>query len=471
MLCKSAVSGAVKGSVVACTITLLSGCVAEQRLTWSPDGKKLALVGSDGVRVSTDGGLHLGEPVEEDAQLVSWFPDSKRVVVVSKSGCESWADLENQVDKAEVDGIKASADQFLKQLESCNGDFAVCRDALLKEGFNANYLAQALYYLRATAPDKMSKLVGREWAAMKLNDSMIPISSIKVFDVEAKGSLHARHTVARSTDDFESAKVSPSNEFVCLVDNDGNLQLASTDSHEKGFREIASGFAKLPDWDVDTDVIYGLHTITKKIKASELKLQELVSIDARKPKSMKHLADVSSGHEKVRATVAGNLLFVSDATIRSKNGKTRNVETLNLFALSSGKARRIYLSAKGDRLENFEVSPDGKNVSVPNATGAVKVIALRDGKARLIASGNSKNEGDVFTPVWKNNEEICFEKVMAPDGHGQVALFSLHSGTTKNISSDWPINAVSGVLTGGADKPLTFEKMIDQLKERKKRLH
>ncbi len=58
--------------------------IAEQRLSWSPDGKKLALVGSDGLRVSNDGGFHLSEPVEEQAQIVTWFPDSKRIIVVTK---------------------------------------------------------------------------------------------------------------------------------------------------------------------------------------------------------------------------------------------------------------------------------------------------------------------------------------------------------------------------------------------------
>jgi WD40 repeat protein len=470
MLCKSAVSGALKTLIVAFTIPLLAGCVAEQRLSWSPDGKKLALVGSDGVRVSIDGGIHLGEPVEEEAEIVTWFPDSKRIVVVSKAGCENWPVLEKNVDKEEVDGIKASAAQFLKQVENCNGDFAACRDALLKENFNTNYLSQALFYLNSSAQEKMSTLVGREWRELKPNNSFISTSTIKIFAVDGNGAPQLKNTMARTTEEFNSAKVSPSNEFVFLVDNDSDLCLASTESSGKGFREIGHGFGKFPDWDVNTDVIYGLQTFTKKDKAGDKTYQELVSIDARKPGSVKHLAKVSTLNQKVRATVDGNVIYGSEIAINSTGkGKPQRVETLNMFTLASGKAKRIYQSLKGDNLENFEVSPDGKNVSIPNSNGSIKVITLKDNKTRLIVSGDPKNDKDVFTPVWRNNDEICYENLATKNDAGVVALYSLKGRTSKGISKDWPIEAVTGLLVKPKENQLTFSKMIEDLKDRKNR--
>ncbi len=471
MLCKSAVWRAVKTIVMALTIPLFAGCVAEQRLGWSPDGKKLAVVGSDGVRVSIDGGFHLGEPVEEDAQIVSWFPDSKRFVVVTKKPCETWSDLEKNVDKDEVDGIKASAAQFLKQLENCQGNYTICRDRLRKENFNSNYLSQALFYLRSTENERMAQLVGREWREFKISDATIPVSTVKVFAVEGNGALHLKQTIDRTTDEFESAKVSPSSEFLSLVDNDANLCLASTESGDKGVREIGWGFGKFPDWDVNTDVIYGLHAVTKKEKSGEKNYQELVSIDARKPASMKRLATLPTvTNEKVRATVDGNLIYGSSATI--KTGKTRKpqyVNTLNVMNLASGKTKRIYQGLKGDRLENFEVSPDGKNVSIPSSNGTIKVVSLKGSKTCLIPTGDPKSEQDVFTPVWRNNDEICFENLSTASGESGVALYSLKGGKSKGLSRDWPFDAVTGLLGKPKQDQLTFGKMIENLKEQKNR--
>lgn len=469
MLFKTAVSRAGKTLIVALTIPLLAGCVAEQRLAWSPDGKKLALVGADGVRVSTDGGLRLGEPVEEDAQLVAWFPDSKRVAVVTKSECESWSDFEKVVDSEEVDAIKNGASQFLKQLEICGGNYAACRDALMKERFNGAYLGAILYYLRSTSQNDMRRLVGRDWNVVKPTDLFTTISRIKIFEVEGDGSLNHKQTLTCTSDDFESVKVSPSNEFVCLVDRDANLCLSQTASGSKGFRRIASRFAKLPDWDLNTDVIYGLHTVLKTDKSGEKEFQELVSVDARKPGLLKRLAAASTQNPKVRATVDGNLILGSVVNLSAgSRAKTKSIDALSVFNLTTGKTKRIYQASRGDKLENFEVSPDGKNVSIPNASGALTILSLPNGKSRKIISGSLKNERDVFAPVWRNNKEVCFERVSVKDGSGQVALFSLDTNKSRDISVKWPSKAVLGILNNPDDKRLSFEQMLSDLKEQKK---
>lgn len=468
MLSKIAVNRAVKSFIIALTIPLLAGCVAEQRLTWSPDGKKMALVGADGVRISTDGGMHLGDPVEEDAQLVAWFPDSKRVAVVSKTDCESWSDLEKSVDKDEVEAIKTNGDKFLNQLENCHGNFAVCRDALLKEHFNGNYMPQVLYYLRTNAPEDMQRLAGREWGAIK-PDSFTTISWIKIFELDGKNALRSKQTLSCTTNDFESVKVSPSNEFVSFVDKDANLCLAQT-TGAKSYRKVASGIGKLPDWDVNTDVLYAVHSEMKKVKGKEVVSQELVSIDARKPNSIKRLARIQTANYKVRATVDGNLIFGSQVIIPSKRGKTQTIESLNSFNIASGKSRIIHNASKGDHLQNFEVSPDGKKVSIPNASGGVKVVMVAGGQVRPIVAGNPKNDRDVFTPVWKNNDEVCFEKLPPKEGPGKVALFSLKSNTMKEISVEWPDNATMGLLgKPKEEKRLTFEKLVTDLKDSKSR--
>lgn len=470
MLSKSVVSRVVKTFVVALTIPLLAGCVAEQRLSWSPDGKKLAIVGADGLRVSVDNGIHLGDAVDGDAQLVSWFPDSKRVAVITKDNCENWAELEKSVDKEEVEAIKVGGAQMLKQLELCGGDFAVCRDALLKENFNATYIQPVLYYLRSTAQDNMQRLVGREWKEMKAMDAFVFISRIKVYEVDASGKLQLKQTLASTANSFESVKVSPSNEFICLVDKDGNLCLAQTTAGAKGYRRIASKFAKLPDWDFNTDVIYGLHSVVKTDKKGSSEGQELVSVDARKGGPLKRLSWALTTNDKVRSTVDGNLIFGSSTSVASgKNGKIQNVNALNVFNLTSGKSKRVFIAASGDRLENFEVSPDGKKISIVNTNGAVKIVSLPAGTYRVVVPGVPKNERDVFTPVWKSNDEICYERLSIKDGLGKVALLSLSTNKSKDISSAWPAEAVRGLLNDPKkSSKLSFEDMLNDLQEKKK---
>ncbi len=128
----------------------------------------------------------------------------------------------------------------------------------------------------------MQQLGGREWRAMRVADSLVPISTVKKLGVVGKGAPQLIHTLLRTTNQFESAKVSPSNEFICLVDKDQNLHLSSTEPGQNGFREIGRNFGDMPDWDVNTDVIYGLHAVSKKKKTGERNYQELVSYRRQK---------------------------------------------------------------------------------------------------------------------------------------------------------------------------------------------
>lgn len=470
MLSKFVVSRVVKTFVVALTIPLLSGCVVEQRLSWSPDGKKMAIVGADGLRVSLDSGIHLADPVDVDAQSVAWFPDSKRVALVTKANCENWAELEKSVDKEEVEAIKAGAAQMLKQLELCGGDFAVCRDALMKENFNSTYVQPVLYYLRSTAQDNMQRLVGREWKDMKTMDAFVCISHIKVYEVDASGKLQLKQTLASTANTFESIKVSPSNEFICLVDKDKNLCLVQTTATAKGYRRIASKFAKQPDWDFNTDVIYGLHSVVRTDKKGSSEAQELVSVDARKGGTLKRLSWAETTNGKVRSTVDGNLIFGSFVSLpASKKAKAQNADALSVLNLTSGKSKRVFVAAGGDRLESFEVSPDGKKISITNTNGAVKIVSLPAGTYKVVVPGVAKNERDVFTPVWKNNDEICYERLATKDGSGQVALLSLSTNKSKDISLKWPAEAVRGLLNDPKKgSKLSFEDMIKDLEEHKR---
>ncbi len=472
MLSKSVVSRVVKTFVVALTIPLLAGCVVEQRLSWSPDGKKLAIVGADGLRVSVDGGIHLGEPVEDDAQLVGWFPDSKRVAVVTKSNFENWAELEKSLDKEEVEAIRIGGAQMLKQLELCGGDFAVCRDALKKDNFNAAYIQPVLYYLRSTQHDSMQRLVGREWSEMRAMDAFVFLSRIKVYEVDASGKLQHKQTLASTADTFESIRVSPSNEFLCLVDKDGNLCLAQTTAGAKGYRRIGSKFSKLPDWDLNTDVIYGLHSVVKTDKRGSSDVQELVAVDARKGGSLKRLSWAQTTNSKVRSTVDGNLIFGSSVRVPAgKKSKTRDIDALSVFNLTSGKSKRLFVADSGDRLENFEVSPDGKKISIVSTNGAVKIVSLPAGTYRVVVPGVPKNERDVFAPVWKSNDEICYERLSVKDGLGKVALFSLSTNKSKDISSAWPAEAVRRLLNDPKKgSKLSFEDMLKDLADQRTKL-
>lgn len=458
MFCKSAASRAVKTMLVALTLPLLAACTVEQRLSWSPDGNKLAVIGADGVRVSVDGGLHLGEPVEPNAKLLNWSADSKKLIVVSESPCETWEEAEKQLSKDTVEAIKECASKLIAELDKSNGDFAAC-SAALKNNFDATHLNAALFYLYATQPDKMRKYAGKEAQLLQLG---LSLSTVKSYEVE-KG-IKLKEALFTTDRTFESAMVSPSTEYAFFIAG-GNKELLTVELKDvkKSWKSFGHGYEKYPDWDLNTDVIYALRSFPDSGKGKPT--GELVSIDIKKaPKdAVKHLSDVYHSYDKVQATVDGNILFVAIRAGSLPVGKFSNLFSYNL---TSGKLKKVHATSSGSRLDSFEVSPDGNSVSIPGKNNSLEILSLQNGKRSVVspAVAEEDDDDDTFAPVWRNNQELCYNRRQAGSQKSAVALYSLQTKTSKDISSQWPSEAVAGLLDK-ANKTMSFEDFLNNLRE------
>jgi WD40 repeat protein len=457
MACKSAASRAVKTMLVALTIPLLAACDVEQRLAWSPDGNKLAVVGADGVRVSTDGGLHLSEPVEPEAKLLNWFADSKRLLVVSETSYESWEAAEKRLSKEDVAAVGSCASQLITELERCNGDLAACRDALKKNKFDATHLNAALFYLNATQGEKIRKFAGNDGRLFRLG---MTLSTVSTYDVDKD--LKLKETLFTTDRTFDSAAVSPSNEYFCFISGAENELLTAEAKNPKNtWKSFGRDYQDFPDWDINTDFIYALKSVPAPGKGKPD--FELVSIDVKKDpaQAVKHLSDVYSAYDKVRATVDGNILFVASRAGSVPVGKYSSLFSYNL---TSGKLKKLQSSSSATQLEKFEVSPDGNSVSIPGAYNALAVLNLQNGKRQIVAPAVTKKDQDTFVPVWRNNEELCFNRIQAGADKSTVALYSLRTGQSKDLSNAWPEKAVAGLLAV-TDKTLSFDDFLKSLRE------
>lgn len=467
MFRKFAVSNVVRIMVVAVSIPLLAACTSEQRLSWSPDGKVLAVIGTDGLRISTDGGMHLSEPVDASAGLLSWFGDSKRLLVVSSSGAKPWDEVQKKIDKTEMDKIKGCARHLKEALEACNGNYVKCREILRKNNIASDYVPEALHYLRATDDEAMTKILGSNWHALQLPETQVV--SLKIGEL-AKDSLDLKNTIFTTPKAMESAKVSPTNEYLSLVDSDRHLRILGIEQRDRGWLALAKVVTKFPDWDANTNVLYAVREKSKRENSIQPPVQELVAlkIDYKKNSqiSYEHLANVQDCDSKIRATASGDIYLLASSVGFSEMKKAKQGGATALFSynLSSAKARKLYGPNNGEILDSFDVSPDGKSIVVSTDHGLVKILSAKDGKVRSTLATPTDDAEVAFAPVWKNNDELCYQHIFPNKIASKVELYSLETAKAKDISAQWPSSATAGVLNQTEKSPMSFSEMLDDIR-------
>ncbi|MBC7997075.1 MAG: PD40 domain-containing protein [Leptolyngbya sp.] len=463
---KSAISDMVRTFLFAVSIPLLAACNPEQHLAWSPDGKVLAVIGTDGLRISTNGGTKLSEPIDASAGLLSWFGDSKRLLVVSGTNAQNWSDVQKKIDKSELDKIKTCAKQLKDALEKCDGNFTRCREMLKQTGITADYIPEALHYLRTTDDAVMTKMLGNSWQSLKLAETQVV--SLQIGEL-SKNSLELKEPIFNTSKKLESAKVSPTNEYISVVDTDRNLRIFGVEQREKGWRALSKVVTTLPDWDANTNVLY---VVRQKTIPGEPKneMQELVAlkIDYKKEAQIayEHLANVHNSNQKLRATASGDIyLMASDVGFAAlKKSKGYSPVGLYNFNLASAKARKLYSPSTNEGISSFEVSPDGKFIAISSNSGLVKILSSKDGKVRSTVAQQVKGAGVIYAPVWRNNDELCFQHVFPNKNTSRLELYSLETSTTKELSANWPSKAIVGILNETESSSMSLDDMMNELR-------
>jgi len=89
-------------------IALLSGCIPEQRVIWSPDGRQAMVLGRENNLQSLylcDGDGNLSPRLFDHVHRAAWRPDSSGVILVRSRLTANWAELAPLLTAEENDDI------------------------------------------------------------------------------------------------------------------------------------------------------------------------------------------------------------------------------------------------------------------------------------------------------------------------------------------------------------------------------
>jgi hypothetical protein len=432
-------------------LVALVGCVPE-RVTWSPDGTRGAVLGGDGLYACDVSGKLSGLLVPA-VKWVRWMPDSKRVVVTRQVELKTWKEL---VAAFPVEAAEAQkkADEVVKALQ----DF--------KPETGLNQYGWTLYYLRDEKPELIKAKLGSVW------DSVTALTeqafATQIYDLTASPAKPGP-VLLWSQEGFMDLRVSSTGQAVAISRLKGHdmdeseLQVVATDG--SGVR-MKTEAALYPDWSADGKTLYYM---TPEREHGKAQLGSLVRRQLIDDKGLTAEKDLPPAEElvgiayspKLRLRVGkdGRVFFLAiDLTLPATPNDIN--DTPGLFSIHPGQqatVSRVAPRAADKRLRDakdglmfFEVSPDEQWISLPCDDGRLLLLSVATGEVSEVQTKpipKSNGEGGLTSvPVWRTATELTFVQPRE-DGQGnEVVRYSVTDKKATPISGQWPAAAKEGWL-------------------------
>lgn len=446
----------IKRSTICFIIALLmAGCIPEQKVIWSPDGKQGAVLGfEDDMQTLylSDSNGTLSARLFDNVYRVAWRPDSQGLILVRNRMVDSWSELESQIVSEERVEIVQIANTALSVYQQ-TGD----AEYLSLQGYDDNYKNAACLYLK----HRKTKL----FEALNLEEEK-PLT-VGVFSLQ-KASVRGRHieieeTVAASTLPIWDIRVSPRDNaavFTCGDDDtaspSASLYIASLEGNSS-VRQICRNVSWYPDWTPDgQSVVYAACAYGSQNNDLQLGaiirsrvIDESGHIISEFAEREELAGVVMNQFNRVRCAPDGEIIFTA-FEIHLPASSFDMPENMNLFSIHPSRQAivtrvvpRNIESYFGEVSWWFEFSPDYKHIAVVDSEDQVGVLTLASGEARSM--GDKKTTG---LPSWRTASELtCTHSDGEEDSDPEIVMYSLQEDVEPiTLSSNWPPALVKSMI-------------------------
>jgi hypothetical protein len=433
-------------AAAAVLLILTSGC-SPQRVVWSPDGTRAAVLDDKGLYLCDANGKLSGLLVSNEA-IAEWFPDSQKLALLLGSKYHSWADLQKNLRADERDQVVEAGQKILKELID-GQDWK----AALKDMDNADAVA---VYLKDT--EGVKEKAGADWKDLDqkeadfcelvvgtINGDQISLGAALIQTLRKPIPLNLRvspngRAITMTT---EAGKQHGARLWVVAADGSAPAQIVSDES------------CAHPDWTKDGRSLVYINASGAMTSDDDLRLS---SLTRRQVINDKGAVEIQSDHEDlagmlfdinlgVRCLSDGRILFVAyDVQLPATAGDMPTRPQVFTWdprhqATLTRMIPHNVLEKLPDELQFFEVSPDEKSLLMAAGKGAVMVLSFRDGKLTSVQSLD-KDDSPSF-PSWRG-DEVCYMSPAPTNSAGRTWEVNLwKNGTNRVISADWPLEFLS----------------------------
>lgn len=452
-------------AAAAALLLTLTACYPEKRVVWSPDGRRAAVIGADGLHLCDPEG-NLSPLLVADAKRAVWFPDSRRLALVVPTEVETWSELVERLSAAQREEIEAYAVQLRAQILAFTGDWDDFEPVGVPETTPGEVMAAALLKLRDEDDGTLAAHVGEEkWGDVK--DLSVGLFQLTIARVTETGALGEQVVLQSSIGGIGQPRIAPDGKAILYTEGGagepglGRLLVAPVEPGRPLF--VSDSAAFFPDWTPDSRAVVFIRSAgPPQLEEDALVLgvvsqaavrDETGALRRRIGKEMDLAGVLFSPLAQVRCLDDGRILFSAfEVSLPAASADMPTAPTL--FAVNpavSPVVARVLPRRSEARLSevfgSFEPSPDGRYVCIPQTDGTIQVVELATGEARTLFETGSAMQELKMIPTWRTASELCCVVPGAEGGRHEIALISIgEQPEPRIVSADWP-EEVSDWLT------------------------
>jgi hypothetical protein len=435
---------------------MLTGCIPEQKMVWSPDGKQAMLL-SDGKLYRCDSDGTLSAELLDGVSKVAWLGDSSHLVVAREVEFTDWSQVEGLLEPAEREKLIALTDGVYRDYAK-NGDF----EQALKNVVEPARLSDAQggmvgLYAKQHYPDLFAAANLEEKNPLSVGVFMIETAEMK------DGAFLAGARIATVTATVQDLRISPDDRNVAFIRGDDNsvvdLYVVSLDGASAA-RRVAQNVALFPDWSRDGRFL--VYAVLGVAPGDELALG---SVNRRQIADENGLLEEFSDPEelvgvithpfiRIRCLPDDSIVFTAmEVHLPAVAGDMP--EYMNFFRFDPRRPATVERmfprkieSSFGDASELFELSPDGQHIAFVDAETRTAVLTVATGELKRMP--DSADDAANMLPSWRGNSELTFVCSLGDENgpkHGAVVRCSLDGDpVVVEMSASWPDEVLESVM-------------------------
>lgn len=444
----------------------LAGCEPEELVIWNwnlAGDKALVLTSDATVLVDDKGNIQQLSPVP--AWTAAWLPDGKRVVLAQRRQFDTWDKLSVILDKERANKIAVQA-RLLRAAVMAAQDLEDAGPAL--EALPSELREAVVLFMRDHADDALRAKLGDQWD--ELAKATASVGILTVTSVE-KDEDNPEIRLAVILPGVVSIRVSPDGRHAAIAtpyerqgQNLLKLSVVALNRADQVPVDVALGVARQAQWTPDgRELVYLAGSAMAQADMAQLGTlirRRVVDDEGRLAvaEEQQNLAGLLFSQSlRVRCLADGRILFATAPMTLPLAEKPQPRTTIYEYEPRTRSLRQLISDEAAaqypNRVDLFEVSPDGKHMVVAGSNGSVAVVELATGKHRQIVEAG-EDSSLVSVPSWRTSESLSVVipvggriagKKAQPATRPAVALVNVSDGTAKVISESWPQAVIDGI--------------------------